>query len=594
MSEAKKGAAWLLEKVGSSKIFTVEDLNEEQKAIGKTAEDFLEKEVRPIWDEIEDEEKKLELEPKLLRKAGELGLLMIDIPEEYGGLGLDKTTSMLVSEKIASIQSFATTLMAHTGIGTLPIVHFGTKEQKIKYLPKLATGEWIASYALTETGYGSDALRAKTKAVLSEDGKYYILNGEKQFITNTGFADVFIVYAQVDGEKFTAFIVERDFGIKSGAEENKMGIRGSSTRPLILEDVKVPVENVLGEIGRGHKSALNILDVGRFKLGIAGLGVTKRVFKVAAEYANQRKQFGVPISTFGMIRKKFADMAVGAYVLESMSYRLSGLYDSFMEQFEKGTEEYDRKAVQVYEDYQIEASIMKVFGSEIQGMAVDHAVQIHGGYGFIEEYEVARQYRDARISRIFEGTNEINRLLLPGALLRRYQRKELDLMTPVQATFKELQGDITKSPESGPLGYEITATELAKKAFFLAAGAAVQKFGGELRNQQYVMENLADIMIAIYGMDSSVARALQYIEKNGEDKSFMPLAMTKVYAYEAFQQVIARARQVLVDTAQGDEKETQMYLNMINKLWWYWPLDLASIKDKIAEVVIGREEYTLI
>ena len=594
MSDVKQGAHWLLEKVGSSRIFTVEDLNEEQKAIGKTAEDFLEKEVRPLWEELEDEEKKLELEPILLKKAGELGLLMIDIPEEYGGLGLDKTSSMVVSEKVAPIQSFAVTLMAHTGIGTLPIVHFGTKEQKEKYLPKLATGEWIAAYALTETGYGSDALHAKTKAVLSPDGKYYILNGEKQFITNSGFADVFIVYAQVDGEKFTAFIVERDFGVKTGAEENKMGIRGSSTRSLILEDVKVPVENVLGEIGKGHKSALNILDVGRFKLGIAALGVSKRVIKVAAEYANQRKQFGVPISVFGMIRRKFADMATLTYVLESMAYRLSGLYDSSLAQYEKGTEEYTKQAAKVFEDYQIEASIMKVFGSEVQGIVVDHGVQIHGGYGFIEEYEVARQYRDARISRIFEGTNEINRLLLPTALLRRYQRGELDLMSPVQDTFKELQGDVTKSPESGPLGYEITATELAKKAFFLAAGAAVQKFGGELRNQQFIMENLADIMIGIFGMDSAVARALQYIEKNGEDKSFMPVAMTKVYVYETFQDIIAKARQVLVDTAQGNENEIKNYLDMVNKLWWYWPLDITSTKNKIAEVIIGREDYSLV
>ncbi|MCL4557912.1 MAG: acyl-CoA dehydrogenase family protein [Deltaproteobacteria bacterium] len=596
------GGGFLLGDGPAATIFVPEQFTEEQLSFSETAVDFMEKDVLPLTEKMEEHDKKIEINVKLMKKAGEIGLLMIEIPEEFGGLGMDLSTSLKVSEAIARSGSFAATILAHSGIGTLPIVYFGNEAQKRKYLPKLATGEMIAAYGLTETGYGSDALGAKTKAVLSPDKKYYVLNGEKQFITNSGFADLFIIYAKVDGEKFTAFIVERKFeGLSTAKEENKMGIKGSSTRSVILNDVKVPVENVLGEIGKGHQSALGVLDIGRLKLGMASVGGSKEIIKYAVQYANQRMQFGQPISSFGMIRRKFADMMTKVYVTESMSYRTSGMIDDAIHALDRKAPDFSKKAAKIFEDYDIEASIMKVYGSEMLGFVVDEAVQSYGGYGYIEDYPVARAYRDARINRIFEGTNEINRLLIPATILKRSMKGELDFMGRLDDILAEIKADrVNKTPGQGLLGTEMLAADIAKKITVYAAGVSVQKYMSSLTDKafnfgrgEYIFEQLANMMMETYAIDSAILRTLKLKELKGEPAISIPVLMTRAFVYETLNKIALIARQVLGDVAQDNADEFTTYEKALARLTFTYALDLSGIKERIAAHVVEKEGYTL-
>ncbi len=584
--EFRKGAIFLVEGEDPKNVFIPEEFSEEQRMFAKTAEDFVRKEVLPKSDEIEN--KNYELHVELFRKAGELGLLGVEVPEEYGGLGLDKVSAMLVSEKLACGQgSFATTIMAHTGIGTLPIVYFGTEEQKQKYLPKLASGEWISAYALTETNAGSDAMNIKTKAVL--DGDYWVLNGSKQFITNAGFADLFIVYAKVDGEKHAAFIVEKGYeGFSVGPEEHKMGIVGSSTCPLYFDNCKVPKENLLGGeewIGKGHLIAFNILNIGRYKLAMACVGNSKYAIEEAVKYANQRNQFGVPISTFDMIKEKIARMTTRAWVLESAAYRTAGLLDTGLAQLK------DRSPADAIAEYAVECSILKVFGSEVLDTIVDDMVQIYGGYGFTEEYPAARAYRDSRINRIFEGTNEINRLVIVAMLGRKAMKGEIPLVQAATQVGKEI---MTLMPMSllkpGFMAEEKLAVEMARKLLLMVAGLATQKLKDRLRNEQIVVEALADMVIDLYAMESALLRTLKIAETQGEEKAKYQAAMTKFFFAEAFPRMALNAQKALCAFEGGDMLRTQ--LSIVRKLTrWYIPANLVELIREIAGKVIEEERY---
>ena len=580
-------------------FMTPEKFEDHIEEFAKTARDFLDKEVHPVAEEIQSDEGKQILNPKLMAKAGELGLLMIEVPEEYEGMGLDLTTALRVAEQMDE-GSFGTTYMAHTGIGTLPIVFFGTEEQKKKYLPKISSGEWISAYGLTETGFGSDALGAKTKAVLNEAGTHYILNGSKQFITNAGFADLFIVYAKIDGEKFTAFLIEKSFpGISTSKEENKMGIHGSSTRSVILEDCEVPVENIMGEIGQGHKSALGILDIGRLKLGIAGVAGTKRAIKLSVEYAITRKQFKTPIAEFGMIRHKFAEMASKLFMFESSIYRTSGMIDEDLAKIDAKDPDFKKKVGKVFKDYDVETAMMKVLGSELGSYAVDEGVQIHGGYGFTEEYEVARMYRDARINRIFEGTNEINRLLIPVQILTHTMKGQLDLMGSLNQIIKELKSDtVDKSYDAEkPLDREMRVVELTKKLVIYTVGTFVKKFMNKLADKtftftegEYYYQPIADLVMEAYQMESGVIRAKEMLDGNIKNK--LVKEYTELATFEGFSRVRSIASQ-LIATLSKDEKEHGKNMAGLWKLTMDYPVNTAALKEKIAEVIIEQGKYVL-
>ncbi|PRX40426.1 alkylation response protein AidB-like acyl-CoA dehydrogenase [Planifilum fimeticola] len=588
-SVAKKGGGFLLERPAPEEIFTPEDINEEQKMIAKTTEDFVKEKVWPVLEEIENHN--FDHTVRLLKQAGELGLLGADVPEEYGGFGLDKITSTLITEKISLGRSFGLSHGAHVGIGSLPIVFFGNEEQKKKYLPALATGEKIAAYALTEPGSGSDALGAKTTAKLSEDGKYYLLTGEKQWITNSGFADVFIVYAKIDGEKFTAFIVERDFpGVSVGPEEKKMGIKGSSTRTLILDEARVPVENVLGEPGRGHVIAFNILNIGRFKLAAGCLGSAKRAIEISAKYAKERKQFKVPIAKFGLIREKLATMAAKTYALESMVYRTGGYFEENLSQVEGAQGADVAKAIA---EYALECSINKVFGSEVLDYVVDEGVQIHGGYGFMQEYEIENMYRDSRINRIFEGTNEINRLLIPATLMRKAMKGELPLIQAAQELQEELMTMMPMLPEEEPalLEEEANLIDNAKKIFLMSAGLAVEKYQMELEKQQEILRDIADIAIEIYAMESAWLRAKKALDKEGEEKARLKADLTRAYVFEAFPRIEQRARHILSAMEEGDVLRTQ--LSVLKKLTRYTPINEVALKRSIAKQILEADGYVV-
>lgn len=592
MSETKqksfKGGGFLVEDLQADDIITPEDFTDEHIMIAKTTEDFVLGEVVPKLDKLENHE--FEHSVQLLKKAGELGLLGADVPEEYGGLGLDKISSSLITEKFSRAGGFSVTHGAHVGIGSLPIVFFGNEEQKQKYLPVLATGEKLAAYALTEPSSGSDALGAKTTAKLNEAGTHYLLNGEKQWITNSAFADLFVVYAKIDGDKFTAFIVERKFsGVSTGPEEKKMGIKSSSTRTLILEDVEVPVENVLGEIGRGHVIAFNILNVGRYKLAIGGVGGAKRSIELAAKYTNERKQFQTPISSFSLTKEKLATMAARTYANESSVYRTVGLFEQSMGKL-SDEELNDGKAVaKVIAEYAIECSLNKVFCTELLDYVTDEALQLHGGYGFMQEYEVERAYRDSRINRIFEGTNEINRLLIPGTLLKKAMKGELPLLQKAQALQEELMMLMPEEVGEGTLEKEKYLLKNAKKIALLAAGLAAQKYGNKLEHEQELLVNIADIVAEIYNMEAAILRTEKAINKSGEDKNKQKILYTEVYVQEAFNNVEAHAKETLIASETGDS--LRMMLSAMRKLTRHDPTNVIEKKREIAAAIIEEEKY---
>ncbi|WP_078544143.1 acyl-CoA dehydrogenase family protein [Litchfieldia alkalitelluris] len=585
-----KGGAFLIEDLQADQIFTPEDFNEEHIMIGKTTEDFISGEVKPHIEEIENHN--FDISVKLLKQAGDLGLLGVDVPEEYGGLGLDKISSAVITEKFSGAGGFSLSYGAHVGIGSLPIVLFGNEEQKQKYLPYLATGEKLAAYALTEPGSGSDALGAKTTAKLNAEGTHYILNGEKQWITNAGFADVFVVYAKVDGEHFTAFIVDRAFsGVSTGPEEKKMGIKGSSTRTLILEDVAVPKENLLGELGKGHIIAFNILNIGRYKLAVGTIGGSKNIIELAVKYANQRQQFKTPISKFTLIQEKLANMATKTYAMESSVYRTVGLYEDRMGQL-TDEEVKDGKSIAVaISEYAIECSLNKVFGSETLDYCADEGVQIHGGYGFMAEYEVERAYRDSRINRIFEGTNEINRLLVPGTFLRKAFKGELPLLQKAQALQEELMMLMPEEVGDGVLEQEKYLVKNAKKIGLLIAGLAVQKYGKSLEKEQEILANIADIVSNVYAMESAVLRTEKAINRTGFEKNSQKVLYTQVYCQEAFNEIEAHAKETLIATEQGDA--LRMMLSALRKFTRYTPVNVIAKKREIAASVIEAEKFTV-
>ncbi|WP_423799492.1 acyl-CoA dehydrogenase family protein [Neobacillus sp. SAB-20_R2A] len=591
MTETKKivkGGAFLIEDLTYDQIFTPEDFTEEHLMIAKTAEDFVEKEVHPVLERLENHE--FDITVKLLKEAGELGLLAADVPEEYEGLGLDKITSSLITEKMAGGGGFALSHGAHVGIGSLPIVLFGNEDQKKRYLPALASGEKLAAYALTEPGSGSDALGARTTAKLNAEGTHYILNGEKQWITNAGFADVFVVYAKIDGEKFSAFIVDRSFpGVSTGAEEKKMGIKSSSTRTLILEDVPVPVENLLGEIGKGHVIAFNILNIGRYKLAIGAVGGSKKAFEMTVKYANGRQQFKTPISQFNLTKEKFGTLASEIYAAESSVWRTIGLYEENQGKLSDEETKDIKKLADSIAEYAIECSLNKFFGSEVLAHVVDEGVQIHGGYGFMQEYPIERAYRDARIQRIFEGTNEINRLLVPGTLVKKAIKGELPLFQKAMALQEELMMLMPEEPGDEPLAQEKYLVKQAKKLALVAAGLSAQKFGKALEKEQEILANIADIISDVYSMESVVLRTEKAIAKDGAEKNQQKLLYTQIFCQEAFNRIEAVAKETLVAVEQGDM--LRMMLSTLRKLTRHTPINVIAKKREAADVIIEAERY---
>lgn len=582
-----KGGSFIIEQVTADQVFTPEDFTEEHRMIAKSTADFVEGEVAPRLEELEAQQEGLIRE--IMEKAGELGLLGADVAEKYEGGELGKVGASLITENTVKGGAFTVAHAAHTGIGTLPIVFFGTEAQKQKYLPGLATGGLIAAYCLTEPSSGSDALGAKAKAVLSSDGKYYIINGTKQFITNAGFADVFIVYAKVDGQHFTAFILDKaTLGLSLGPEEKKMGIKGSSTRQVILEDAQVPVENVLGEIGKGHIVAFNILNIGRFKLGAACIGSAKYAMEVATQYALERKQFNRPIADFGMIRGKLAQMAMQIYVGESMIYRNAGLLDDMLSGIDPNSPEAGQQAAKGTEEYAIECSINKVFASEVLDFVTDEAVQIHGGYGFIQEYPVERMYRDSRINRLFEGTNEINRLIIPTTLLRKGMKGELPLLAAAQKVMGELLSGAQVVDESQPLGLEKSLVKRAKQLALLFAGVAVQKLGEKLAQEQELLANLADAIIGIFAMESVVLRTEKALAKQG-NRAQVQEKMTKFFCVKTFQNIESLAKETLTAVEQGDALSTQ--LSAVKKLARMNPVNTIGLLRDIGDRVVADGKY---
>ncbi|MEW4101315.1 acyl-CoA dehydrogenase family protein [Bacillus altitudinis] len=588
MEDVKKGGSFLIDETNYEHIFTPEDFSDEHQMIGKTTEDYILQDVVPHIDQIENHE--FEHSVRLLKKAGELGLLGADVPEEFGGLGLDKISSAIITEKFARAGSFSLSYGAHVGIGSLPIVLFGNQSQKEKYLPGLASGETIAAYALTEPGSGSDALGAKTTAVLNEAGTHYVLNGEKQWITNSAFADVFVVYAKIDGEQFSAFIVEKDFpGVKTGPEEKKMGIKGSSTRTLILEDAEVPKENLLGEAGRGHVIAFNILNIGRYKLAVGTIGASKRVIQLSAEYANQRKQFKTPISQFSLIGEKAANMSAKLYAMESAVYRTVGLFEQRMGLLSDEEQKDGKQIAQSIAEYAIECSLCKVLGSETLDYIVDEGVQIHGGYGFMQEYEVERAYRDSRINRIFEGTNEINRLLVPGTFLKKAMKGELPLLQKAQTLQEELMMMMPEEPGDQPLDQEKYLLAHAKKIALMVSGMAAMKYGKALDKEQEILVNIADIVNELFAAESAVLRTEKAIAASGAEKNAQKLAYTQIFTQEAFLKIEAHAKESLIAMEEGDS--LRMSLSALRKLTRFTPMNVIAKKREVAKRIFEAEKY---
>ncbi|MHC8515973.1 acyl-CoA dehydrogenase family protein [Sporosarcina sp. ITBMC105] len=587
-NEFVRGGAFLVENLDASRVFTPEDFSDEQKMIAKTTEDYVKNEVLPVVENLENHE--FEHSVRLLKSAGDLGLLGADVPEEYDGLGLDKISSALIAEKMSVAGGFSITHGAHVGIGTLPIVLFGNEDQKKKYLPNSVSGDKISAYALTEPGSGSDALGAKTTAKLNEAGTHYILNGEKQWITNAGFADVFVVYAKVDGDKFTAFIVERDFpGVSVGAEEKKMGIKSSSTRTLILEDAEVPVENLLGEIGRGHIIAFNILNIGRYKLGVGTVGGSKRALELAITYANQRQQFKTPISSFNLTKEKLATMASKLYATESLIYRTVGYFEERNSEMTPEQQKDGKAVAASIAEYAIECSINKVVGSEVLDYIADEAVQLHGGYGFMQEYEVERIYRDSRINRIFEGTNEINRMIVPGTFLKKAMKGELPLLEKAQGLQEELLMMMPEEIGDEALAQEKVLVKNAKKIGLLTAGMAAQRFGTKLEAEQEVLVNIANIANNIFAMESALLRTEKAVAKNGEAKEQQKILYTEIFCQEAFEAIEKDAKETLLASVEGDNQ--RMMLSALRKLTRSTPYNIISKKREASVKLIDAEKY---
>jgi butyryl-CoA dehydrogenase len=590
------GGSFLLESRRPKEVFTPEDFTEQHQLIGQTAEEFALNEIVPNVEKIEH--KDFSVTRALLKKAGELGLSAVEIPEAYGGLEMDKVTAAVIADHIAKYAGFATTWGGHTGIGTLPIVYFGTEEQKKKYLPPLAAGEIVGAYALSESTSGSDALNCRARATLAPDRKHYILNGEKMWITNAGFADLFTVFAKVDGEKFSAFLVERTFpGFSVGAEEHKMGIRGSSTCPIILNDCKVPVENLLGEVGKGHLIAFNILNIGRFKLGAMCVGGGRVALENAISYAKQRKAFGKVIGDFGLVREKIANMATLLYVGESLVYRTVAMMDAVLSEVDKSAADAAKQTLKAIEEYAVECSIIKVWGSEMIDFVVDETVQIYGGYGFVEEYPAERAYRDARINRIFEGTNEINRLIITGFLLKRAMSGQLPLMPAIKKLMDEvLSGPSAGEEIEGALAEERKLVAQAKKLALFAAGAATEKYMTAIQDQQEIMGAIADMTIEIYAAETAVLRAQKIAESvsslnQGEAGAALPIAMTRVYLSQAMERIESGARKVIAAVAEGDTLRTQ--LAILRRLTKYEPFNTIELRQQIAQKMIERGKYGL-
>jgi alkylation response protein AidB-like acyl-CoA dehydrogenase len=584
-----KGGEYLVAEATCDEIFTPEEFTDEQKQIAETTEQFVANEILPHLEEIDNQNFDLVVEG--MRKCGELGLLMLDAPEEYGGLELDKATGMLVGEKIAPSGSFSVAFACHTGIGTLPLVYYGTPAQKEQYLEKIISGEWVAAYCLTEPGSGSDALGASATATLSEDGKHYLLNGTKQFITNGSFAQLYTVFAKIDKEHFTAFLVERNFeGLIVGAEEKKLGIKGSSTTQIILDNCKVPVENLLGEIGKGHKIAFNVLNVGRFKLGAGVTGAAKMALAEGVRYANERKQFGKPIGSFGAIQEKIADLTADIFAAESLVYRLAGLLDTKLATIEKGIDNYYEEYLKGIEEYAPECAISKVYCSEVLARTVDEVLQIHGGYGFVSEYPAERFYRDERINRIFEGTNEINRLLIPGMILRKSMKGELPLQQEAMKAFESLMTpSFEEVDDSIPFAREKALLKNLKTLFLILAGTGVQKFMDRIANEQEVLLAAADIAIQIFALESSVLRAEKVSPGSSAAKRELLMAAVKVCAFSATEIVGTAAKKGAFYIEEGDT--LTMILSGVRRFAKYDASGLLQAKRALANAALESEKY---
>ena len=586
---AAKGGSFLLESPAPQDVFTPADLTDDQKLIGQTAEEFVTKEVLPVVKDLEN--KKPGLMAQLVKKGGELGLMGGGVPEQYGGAGLDKIATTVLTEKLSIYGGFAVTHGAHAGIGTLPIVYFGTEEQKKKYLPKLATGELIGAYCLSEPQAGSDAQNSLTRAALNDEGTHYILNGQKMWITNGGFADVYVVFAKIDGEKFTAFLVERTFpGFKPGNEEHKMGIHGSSTTPIFLENCKVPKENVLHEIGRGHIVAFNILNAGRFTLGASCVGGAKNVLQTSSKYAKERKAFGKQIADFGLMKEKLAEMAVQIFAVESMVYRSAGNIDGAMSAAAASGGEKIQSTMKVLEEYAIESSIAKVYGSEMLDFVVDEAVQIFGGYGFHEEYPVCRAYRDSRINRIFEGTNEINRMLIIQMLMKRAMGGQLPLIPAATKLADEiLAGPSFEEAPEGVLADEARVVGNAKKMFLQAAGGAVQKFREKLADEQELIGSLSNIVMEIYAMESTLLRAQKAAAAKGEASSQTMIDAARIFINDAAERVEHEAKRAIASVHEGDMLTTQMAV--LRRFAKRAPVNTIALRRKVAATVQSQDRY---
>jgi alkylation response protein AidB-like acyl-CoA dehydrogenase len=583
---AAKGGSFLLESPAPQDVFTPADLTDDQKLIGQTAEEFVVKEVLPLVKELES--KKPGLMAGLVRKGGELGLMGGGVPEEYGGAGLDKIATTVLTEKLSIYGGFAVTHGAHAGIGTLPIVYFGTEEQKKKYLPKLATGELIGAYCLSEPQAGSDAQNSLTRAELNKEGTHYVLNGQKMWITNGGFADLYIVFAKVDGEKFSAFIVERNYpGCKPGNEEHKMGIHGSSTTPVFLENCKVPKENLLHEIGRGHIVAFNILNAGRFTLGASAVGGSKHVLATSSKYAKERKAFGKQIGEFGLMKEKLAEMAIQIFAVESMVYRSAGNLEMAMS---AATGDKVAHSMKVLEEYAIESSIAKVYGSEMLDFVVDEGVQIFGGYGFHEDYPVCRAYRDSRINRIFEGTNEINRMLIIQMLMKRAMGGQLPLIPAAMKLADEiLAGPSFEEAPEGVLADETRVVASAKKMFLQAAGGAVQKFREKLADEQELIGALSNVVMEVYAMESCLLRAQKAAATRGEAASSLMIDAARVFINDAAERVEHEAKRAIAAVHEGDMLTTQMAV--LKRFGKRSAVDTIALRRKVAAAVQSQDRY---